>query len=428
MGGYGGPAILSRGRGSAGSRGADPVNIGYYGRVAGSYDTGFTPVVADTNGKIADPGGLFGIEASIGAYGTHSWKRSSIGLEYRGNYRHYSENTYYNGSDHILALNFAAVTTRRTLLTLQQTAGTTNIAYGGITGLHGFTNLYDPLQPGLPVNEIFDNRSYFIDSTARLIWVENSRNSFSFFGGGFAVRRHSKLLIGQNGIRAGMDFARRINRRTTLSLAYSFQKYDFPRAFGAADLHSVSFGYSQLLGKNWEIAASGGAYLINVVGTQQVTLDPLIAQLFGRKTGIEVYDKSNIFSSVQGTITRRFKRSTLLFTAQRGIAPGNGVLLTSRNQSYGASFSHSSSRRLGFYGNINYFTLDGIGGLSGHYDTFSTGVGVSYVLRHHMQLMGNIDYRFQQTGTGTVDAFNRGGTRFTLALGFSQQELPMVWH
>ena len=60
-----------------------------YVRINGIYDSGITPVSLNEKGEIPKQGGLFGVEANVGAYGSHEWKRKTLGLEYNGGYRHY---------------------------------------------------------------------------------------------------------------------------------------------------------------------------------------------------------------------------------------------------------------------------------------------------------------------------------------------------
>jgi hypothetical protein len=423
-GGYGGPAILSRGQGQAGTRGAEAVQLNFHASVNGTYDSGVTPVGTTQDGKIVNAGGLWGIDAEVGAYGTHQWKKSSIGLEYSGDYRHYNSNTYYNGADHIISMDFVKILTKRTLLSLRQTGGTTARAYGGVLGV-GFTNFQDSTQPGVPSNQIFDSRAYFIDSTARITYIMNARTSFSFYGGGFAVRYHSRQLVGQDSYRFGADWARRLSRRKTISVGYGFQRYDYPRAFGGADIHTVTVGYSQAIGKSWQISGSAGINILNIVGTRLAQLDPIVAQLFGRTTGVEAFDTTNFLSNLQGVVARRFRRSSLSLAYQRGVLPGNGVLLTSKNETASVSYSYSTSRKIGFFANFSYSSIGGLSAVSGQYSFIGGGGGASYVLSKHIQFRTNVDVRRAQT---TQDIFQRSGVRVSAGFTFTPSSIPLLWH
>jgi len=64
-----------------------------------------------------------GADIEVGLNGFHMFKKSSLGLDYRGDYRHYAKNSYYNGTDQALALMYRAQATRRVEFTLRESAG-----------------------------------------------------------------------------------------------------------------------------------------------------------------------------------------------------------------------------------------------------------------------------------------------------------------
>ena len=99
--------MASRGMNGAGTRGSSPVGFNAVADVRATYDNGIISTSLDKNGNIVTSGGLFGVEATIGLFGTKSWKRRRLGIDYTGNYRHYNSNTSFNGSDHYLGMNFA---------------------------------------------------------------------------------------------------------------------------------------------------------------------------------------------------------------------------------------------------------------------------------------------------------------------------------
>ena len=84
---YGGPAILSRGATSSLLTPGQNVRIRPYVSVSGTYDTGITPVVIRRDGKLVNDASP-GAEAEFGLLGYYRWKNASLGLDYRGNYRH----------------------------------------------------------------------------------------------------------------------------------------------------------------------------------------------------------------------------------------------------------------------------------------------------------------------------------------------------
>src|SRR5438477_7585737 len=98
VGDYLGPGVLSRGAGDIGTRSGQDVDLRFFASATGIYDTGILPYSVDGNGKLITVGGVYGTEFAIGAYGTHNFHHARLGLDYRGTYRHYSEQTFFDGS------------------------------------------------------------------------------------------------------------------------------------------------------------------------------------------------------------------------------------------------------------------------------------------------------------------------------------------
>ncbi len=72
--------------------------------VSGVYDTGLTAVSVDATGKIPQTDD-FGGEVGFGAIGYKRWRRTVLGIDYRGSLRKYARASYYDGSDHMLSLS-----------------------------------------------------------------------------------------------------------------------------------------------------------------------------------------------------------------------------------------------------------------------------------------------------------------------------------
>ena len=109
-GGYSGPEILSRLANTTGERGGVATGFQFYAGVNGTYETGYVPASVDAAGHITTPGGLYGVFANIGAYGRHKWRHTAFGLDYSGNFRHYTTNSSLDGSDHMLGLSISTPT------------------------------------------------------------------------------------------------------------------------------------------------------------------------------------------------------------------------------------------------------------------------------------------------------------------------------
>ena len=89
MAGGAGPSVLSRGGNAAGMRGSEAADLTFYAGASGHYDSGiYTPATDGSLEATSSPG--YGL--SWGAYGLHSWgRRTTLGIDYRGDYLHLPE-------------------------------------------------------------------------------------------------------------------------------------------------------------------------------------------------------------------------------------------------------------------------------------------------------------------------------------------------
>lgn len=119
---YLGPGILTGGVDNIGSRSGEQVDLRVYADVMATYDNGLQPVSVDSKGTLVQVGGLYGIDAGLGAYGVHSWRTAQLGLDYQGDFRHYFQDSYYDSSNHRLTLGYTYQKSRRLYFDLRELA------------------------------------------------------------------------------------------------------------------------------------------------------------------------------------------------------------------------------------------------------------------------------------------------------------------
>src|ERR1035438_3080785 len=212
--GYSGPAILSRGE-TPGAQTA-PIAFRPYIGLSGIYDTGLVPVSVTSTGGIPSSD-LYGVELNLGAYTYHVWKHTTLGLDYRGDFRLYST-TYWDGTDQFLSLILTHRPTKRVTFTLRNQAGIYSLSSYSLSSPLGAV---DPNYLQLPQNEIYN-----------------------IGGDGTLVRRQSTALYGMTGAVARGDLEYRLSRHSTLGADYRFTYFDYTRGFGNTDIQSVGFNYS----------------------------------------------------------------------------------------------------------------------------------------------------------------------------------------
>ncbi len=418
---YQGPSILSRDKGLIGERGGKLLDFRYYFDVTGIYDSGLVPLVTNAQGNLINVGGAYGVETGFGVIGSRRWKRDKLSLEYKGAYRQYSVSDVAQGLDQFLNLAYSRQLTRRLILDLKDTAGTTSLANGAFSYLPlTNTDLF-----AIPANELFDIRTNFVQSRVDLTWQQTARLSFGIGGEGFVVRRSSLLLAGLDGYDARANVAYRLTSRQTVSGDYSYTYYDFQRAFGDSKLQSVSLGYSVGLSRKLDFSLRAGGIRIDSLGISQVAIDPAIAAIVGQSFADVTYKQVVYAPLGEARLMRRFDRSSLTLDYSMGASPGNGVYLTSRQTAGTVGYSYTGVRRWTFALNSGYTELSAVGQTLGKYTNLQGGGGVTYKLGRETHIQFRYDYRHYTTQN---NIYQMDSNRVSLGLAFSPGETPLaIW-
>jgi hypothetical protein len=413
----GGPGILSRGAGDLGKRGAAPVTFRYFLEASGTYDTGLTPFAVTETGDLREVRGLFGLQGTVGAYGNHSWRRSALGVDYQGNYRHYTENSFLDGSDQALGIGYSHMVSRRVVLELRGVAGTTSRGVGGY-------QTYLPTEAlNLPNTLLFDNRADFYEVSMGAVWQKNARTAFMMSGSGYTVRRHASALIGVNGYSFQGGASRRVSRRRTVFGGYQFFHYDYPRAFGESDIHFAQLGFGQQIGRRWELRLYGGAFRAEVQGLQRVALDPAVAALLGQGTAIQAFYRVNIYGGYGASLAGRFRRVQLDVGYDTAPSPGNGIYLTSRTGNVRGNISLTGLQKFHITLTGGQSTVKSLGQDIPPYSVEWVALGTSYALTRSLHFTAHAHVRHQEISQG---AFRRFSESFSFGLAFSPGEVPLA--
>ena len=417
---YLGPGVLSRGAGDIGTRSGQDVDLRYFIRATGIYDTGLQPFSVDGKGQLVNPGALYGTEIGFGAYGVHKWRHSRLGLDYSGAYRHYSTNSFFDGTDQTLALGYTYQKSRRLILDVRQTAGTVSIGtpFGGIL----------PTVTGslvTPASILFDNRMNYLQSTMEATYLLSAHTTVTLGGDWFGVWRKATGLIGTQGYMLRGAIRHRLTRRTTVGAQYVHTHFDFPKAYGQSDMNSFAGTFATQLGRYWTVTLSAGAYIVEVEGLQQVAVNPEIAALLGTSSTLTTMYQKSILPQWSASLGRKFHRANLSFNYANSPTPGNGVYLTSRETSAGMYLSYTADRKWSFSTGGGYSHLEGIGQGLPPYSQISGSAGASYTLARPIQAFVQYDARHQEIVNGV---YRQNSYRATIGLSFSPGDVPLSFH
>ncbi|MCS7314593.1 MAG: hypothetical protein RMI94_02115 [Bryobacterales bacterium] len=415
---YAGPSILSRGRMPRPGSGDEQLRLRPYATIAGVYDTGLTGVFTDEAGRLpADDG--YGVMASFGVLGYHSWRRTILGLSYDAQARHYTRRSYYDGLDQSLALTVSHRATRRLLLEFNESVASRR---GGFLGL-ARPSLYSRQFEDLSADVLFDTRIHVLASSARMVYQKSPRLSFGAGGVGVAFEPRSRALARARGVLATGDVAYRLSRFQTIGAAYSFTHYWFPGAFGEAYVHGAAAQWARELSRSWALTLAAGGYRVEATRLRQVRIDPVIAAIIGQRTGIEVFHRIVYVPGFEAELTRRFRRGSFSASYRRGVSAGNGLYLTSAREAAGIAISYTGTRRLHFSANAGYSRLSSLAQTIGRYRSYQAGAGMTYRIAGPLSLFARVDgrkYHLRVTGFGRIHY------RATVGLSFSPGDLPLA--
>jgi hypothetical protein len=415
---YSGPAILSRGEIPAGQTVA-PVAFRPYIGLSAIYDTGLVPVSVTSTGQVPSTD-LYGLELNLGAYAYHVWKHTTLGLDYRGDFREYST-SFWDGTDQFLSLILTHQPTKRVTFTLRNQTGIYSLNDYNLSSPIG---IVDPNYLQLPQNEIYDSRVIFAGTSGDLTYRLTHRLSFNVGGDGTLVRRQSSSLYGMTGATARGDLEYRVSRHSTVGVDYRFTYFDYTKGFGNTDINSVGINYSTQLTTHVQASVRLGGARVESSSLAEVALPPALAALLGESESIQASYRLNYVPDLQARISDTFRRSQFTLAYLNQVVPGNGVYLTSRNDSVNAAYSYSGVRHWNFGANAAYGRLTALVQTIGAYTTYGAGVGATRDLGRGLHAVLRLDSRHYDIASGM--GYNHTEYRLSLGLTFSPGDLPLV--
>jgi hypothetical protein len=419
QGSYSGPSILSRGEGMNFGRASDFSRIRPFVRVQGFYDSDITNISADEEGSIPRFDGK-GVMVGFGAYGSHSWRRSVLFLDYSGQYRHYTRRRFFNGTDHQLGLGFSHQPSRRWTLTARQSGGVFMRNFFN----PGSSAFFDPEFAYTPEGELFDNRTFFAQTMGDATYQASSRLSLNFGGDGFVVRRRSAALANLNGARARSDMAYRLGQNSTISLVYSYTYFDFTRVFGSSNFHSVESAYSTRLSRYWDLSLMGGVSRVESQGLRVVQLDPVVAAILGQGRGVEAFYRVITVPTGQARLTRRFQRGAFYISGGQRVNAGNGLLLTSRGTFAGIGANKSFTRNVSVGVRAGYRSFSSLTRSLQKMETYDAAANFSYRLSRSMHFISSVNLRRLDFESSRID---RTMMRVSAGFAFSPGDVPLAF-
>jgi hypothetical protein len=419
---YAGPAILSRGEAPS-TLTAPRVNFRPYVEVTGTYDTGLANVSVSDTGALAS-NASYGMELVWGISGNHDWARTKVGLDYRGSFDHFVQHTAYDAINESLLLGVTHQITRHITLSLRESAGVFSRDMGPL-GLPQSVP-FDPSTTYIPTTDYFDNRTFYSESQANVIYQRTARLSFDFGGEEFLIRRRSAALAGVTGTGADGDFQYRLTRLITVGAGYAFQHFDFTKAFGTTDLHTAMGSFSIALNATTEFSLEAGGTRIEMEALQSVPVDPAIASLLGITSSLQVTHLVRYTPTARARLAHTFSQGVVFLSGGRTITPGNGLFLTSSVDMLMAGYTYTGLRRWSFNAASTWERASAVGIANSRYGDVTGSLAVSRQLVHSMHFVAM--YSLRKYLSPDFSKYNRLIYTASVGFGFTPGDIPLrLW-
>jgi len=159
-----------------------------------------------------------------------------------------------------------------------------------------------------------------------------------------------------------------------------------------------------------------------VQGIQSTALDPSIAALLGIGSVQTIFYKENIMPMGTVSLGKQLRRASWNLNYGRTVTPGNGVYLTSRQETYGAGYSYTGIRRLSFSTNFGVTNLGSLGLDLRPYRQITGGASLSYNLGAGFNLNAGYARRHQDI---QANSFQQNSSRVSVGIYFSPGSIPI---
>jgi hypothetical protein len=365
------------------------------------YDTGLTGTTLTSTGMLAPSGILVGTSLSYGLRGRHVWRRDLLGINFSGQYSQYIPvNNSYNGLNSVGSVDYTHTFSRRLSVTLVGNGTIYSQNYNLESSVENPSiSVADINLASSPNIQIFDTTTKQFSLQTNVTWQKSTRLSFSFGGSYFGIDRHGLGLVGATGQGATGDMNYRMTYRTTVGVYYSYGYYEYPHGLDTSDTSSYGGIYSYAFSRSLQLRVRGGVAVTESLGQATVQLNPLIAALLGTSTGIlDEYHKS-LSSDISAQIVKDFRNGrTASIAYAHGISPGNGVYLTSEQETLGASGAMKIFRNYLVTAGGTYNSLSSIAQTVGKYSSESATLAFTRQFRAGAGWTTQLSYRYFNIG------------------------------
>lgn len=393
-----------------------------YVGVGGIYDTGLAPLVSDAGGDLLIRD-AYGMMLNFGVVGSRPYRRSLLNLAYNGNVTHYPNIPLLTMTNHRMNVDFSHSISRKLTYQTTNSGMIANNAFNGAFGVPAGVGLLD----GSSSAEVFNSPVYGIFTQQQMTYQKTVRLGVTLGGGGFSQFRRNRALVSVNGVSAVGTAFYRLSARTTLGGTYNFGQFFFSNAYGGTNFHTASVELAHRPTKRSQVSISVGGARIESQSLRQVPLDPLLAALLGRPSGVEAIYRKNYLPSFQVGASQSLRYWTFSANAARMVNPGNGLILTNQMTNAIAGVTFSGIQRFTLNLNANYSEMQGLLGTVGKFRSYGANVGATYALSRGLSWTTSFSARQFDVGDSGVSnpLFERTQYRVMTGLRWSPSDVPV---
>jgi hypothetical protein len=416
-----GPGVLTRGF-TLSPLENQQVRFQPYLALTGIADNGLT-AVATQNGQLVQQQN-YGVDFAFGISGHRIYKKDSIELEFRGDLYHYTPDSYYDGGNYFLMLTYMHEFSRHFSMVFTENTG---LYSNNFTVQNSAVDLSSTNTNFLatPSTQLFDNTTIYLSTAVDAVIQKSERWSFDLGGTGFLVHRESSALYGTTGATARADTTYRVTRRLTTGAYYAYTNYQFNHAFGGSDVNTAGMILSYSLSKTTQLRFRGGGSRVRTVGTEEITLNPIIASILGYTQGVIAIQRLNYIPDITAQIFTQYKVGSASLEYIESVTPGNGLFLTSRRNSASGHYDYTGIRRWTFTVGGSYDDLITLGVLVGEYRSYAARLAMTRVIHAGFQGTLSGEYRYFDISGAN---FLRNSYRISLGVAWSPSERPLkLW-
>ncbi len=325
--------------------------------------------------------------------GRHIWKKDQLGLSYSGGYSDYGSGGV-SGLNHSLNLDYAHILSRRLVLHVVESGQEFSQNYAlenpALAPGSSIANINLATSPGV---QLLNSSTRQLSSQLSLTFHQSTRLSYNMSTATFVIGRSEG--VGMTGRQASGDVNYRWTRKATVGAYYSFTDYVYPHNIATSDSNAVGLIYSYAFNSRMQLQTRIGATRIETLAYQSVPLPPLLAAILGQGSALVNAYFVLRTSDISAAFLKDFRGSRKITLAYaHGQTPGNGVLLTSVQESISAGFSTSLLRkRLPLNTGVAYSTLRAVGQATlGSYKSESVNLSTSRSLGASASGTLQVDY------------------------------------